>query len=157
VGNLQVVERFAKALSEEDFDTQDALIHDDYVLTYPQSGERIRGRANRRATIEGYPSRAEAGMPTSVGRIIGTNDDFVPRVVGPGWGVVHLAGSGDEFQMAGIVRYPDGQTWHFVFLLTLRGGKIWRQTDYFGPTFDPPAWRSQYVELDEQPGVSGEA
>jgi limonene-1,2-epoxide hydrolase len=74
VSNLQVVQRFAKALSEEDFDTQDALIHDDYILEYPQSGERIRGRTNRRAIMESYPSRAEAGMPTSVGRIIGTDD-----------------------------------------------------------------------------------
>jgi hypothetical protein len=26
-----------------------------------------------------------------------------------------------------------------VYLLTLRNGKIWRQTDYFGPPFDAPA------------------
>ena len=31
-----------RAMSEDDCDTQDALLHDVYVLDYPQSGERIR-------------------------------------------------------------------------------------------------------------------
>ena len=83
MGNLQVVQRFSKALSEEDFDTQDALLDDDYVLEYPQSGERIRGRTNRRAIFEDFPGRNEAGgVTSSVGRIIGTDDEFIPRVLG---------------------------------------------------------------------------
>ena len=41
------------AVPVDDFDTQDVLIHDDYLLLYPQSGERIRGRENRTALVEG--------------------------------------------------------------------------------------------------------
>lgn len=157
VGNLQVVKRYAQALSGDDFDTQDSLLHDDFVLEYPQSGERIRGRANRRAIVENYPSRIEAGTTPSLDRIIGMDDEFVPRSGGLGWGVLHLAGSGDEFQMTGTIRYADAQTWHMIALLTLRHGKIWREIDYFAAPFEPPAWRSQFVEIDEQRQTSGSA
>ena len=145
MGNRQVVERFGRALETDDFDTQDALIHDDYILDLPQSGERIRGRANRRAMIEQYPGRVETGMKPSVGRIIGMNDKFITSPF-PAWNVIHLAGSGDDFQTTGTIRYPDGKTWHFVALLTLREGKVWRETDYFAEPFDAPGWRSQYVD-----------
>ena len=57
--------------------------------------------------------------------------------------------------MAGKVRYPDWQTWQFVALLTLRNGRIWRETDYSAAPFDAPAWRSEYVERDEHPGLRG--
>ena len=50
-----VVERFAKAIQDKDFDAQAALIADDYVEEMPQSGERVRGRANRDAVVRGYP------------------------------------------------------------------------------------------------------
>jgi len=146
MGNRQVVERFAEAISADDFDGQDALIHDDYLLEYPQSGERIRGRANRRAIVEHYPGNPG---PPSLGRIIGGDDQFVDGASFPlAFSVVHLVGSGDDFQVSGTMRYPDGVVWHFISLTTLRDGKIWRETIYFAPPFDPPAWRSAYVERD---------
>ena len=148
MGNRQVVERFARALEADDFDTQDALIHDDYILDLPQSGERIRGRTNRRAMIDHYPGRVEAGMRPSVGRIIGVDDRFVTPPF-PAWNVMHLAGSGDDLQVTGTIRYPDDKVWHFVALVTMREGKIWRETDYFAEPFDAPEWRSQYVERIE--------
>jgi SnoaL-like protein len=145
MANRQIIERFVRAMSEDDFDTQDSLIHDDYVLDYPQSGERIRGRANRRAVLEHYPGRAESGIRPSVDRIIGMDDKFV-REAYPAWNVIHLVGSGDDYQLTGTIAYDDGTTWHFVALLTLRAGKIWREVDYFGEPFEAPAWRSPYVD-----------
>ncbi len=146
MGNRQVVERYAEAMSADDFDGQDALIHDEYLLEYPQSGERIRGRANRRAIVEHYPGKP---APPSLGRIIGEDDQFVSGASFPlAFSVVHLVGSGDDFQVTGTMRYPDGVVWHFVSLMTLRDGRIWRETAYFAPPFDPPAWRSSYVERD---------
>src|SRR4026209_1088369 len=100
MGNRQVVEHFKRAMEADDFDTQHALIHEDYVLDLPQSGERIRGRANRRAMIEQYPGRAETDMKPSVGRIIGRDDQFVTSPF-PAWNIIHLAGSGDDFQTTG--------------------------------------------------------
>jgi hypothetical protein len=148
LSNRGAVEAFAKANAEHDFDAMDALIHDDYVGEYPQSGERIRGRASRRAIIENYPGRIEAGMNPSIDRIIGMGDKFIAAPA-PSWNIIHLAGSGDDFQLTGTIRYPDGKDWHFVTLLTLRGGKIWREATYFGEPFDAPSWRSQWVERIE--------
>jgi hypothetical protein len=43
MGNRQVVERWAKAMAEDDWQGQAALLHPEYVGRYPQSGEVIRG------------------------------------------------------------------------------------------------------------------
>jgi ketosteroid isomerase-like protein len=144
VSNLSVVERFAHANSTNDFDAMDGLIHDDYVLELPQSGERLLGRANRRAMIENYPGLA--GEAPTVGRIIGADDQFLTTPSWPAYSLVHLSGSGDEFQITGTLRYPDGKTWHWIAFLTLKEGKIWRETAYFAEPFEPPAWRSAFVE-----------
>jgi hypothetical protein len=144
MGNRQVVERYTEALAANDFDAQDALVHDDYEARWPQSGEVIRGRANRRAVLEQYPG-GNPGLGLNAARIVGRDDEFV---TGPSWNIIHLVGSGDEMTVTGAVDYPDVGTWHFVSLLTLREGKIWRQVDYFAPPFDPPAWRAPYVDIE---------
>lgn len=145
LSNREVAERFARALSENDLDTQDALVADDFTMYYPQSGELIRGRANRRATIENYPG-AEGGLKPKLGEVIGSDDRWVTT---PSWTVVHLSGSGDEFVLTGTMEYPNGETWHAVDLLTIRDGKIHREVSYFAPPFEAPAWRSEYVERDD--------
>lgn len=147
--NRQVVERYARALSEDDFDAQDALLHPDYQEKYPQSGEIIRGATNRRVILEQYPGRAESGAPVSMVKIAGLGEQWLPSPAPLGFGVMHVGGANDEFSIAGSIRYPDGQTWHLIALLTLRDGKIWRQTTYFAPPFDPPEWRSQLVDMQE--------
>jgi len=146
LGNRQLVERYAKANATDDFDGQDACLHDDYVLVYPQSGEQIRGAANRRAIVEHYPGKETSVTRPTIGRVIGTEDQFVTAPSWPGYSIIHLAGSGDEFQVTGTIHYPNGEEWQWISLMTLRSGKIWRETQYFAPPFDPPSWRSPYVE-----------
>ncbi len=138
--NREVVEEYARALAEDDLDAQDAVLHDDYMNFYPQSGERMRGRATHRAILENYPGghvRPEAG------RIIGSEDQWVTT---PSWTVVHFSGSGDNWVVTGKIRYPNGEEWHAVLLLELRDGKISRETNYFAPPFEAPEWRARYVE-----------
>jgi ketosteroid isomerase-like protein len=154
MGNRQVVERYARAMSENNFDEQMSLMHDDYVASYPQSSETIRGAANMRAIVESYPNTSGRGLAPTLDKIIVTDDQFVTTPSVPAWTVVHLAGSGDEFAMAGRVTYPSGEIWHAVALLTLRDGKIWREIDYFAAPFEPPEWRSPYVELQYTPAGS---
>jgi len=148
MGNRQVVEHFAEALAKDDLDAQDALIHDDYVCRWPQSGEVVRGRANRRAIMENYPDAA-GGLGVATARIVGSDDKFIN---GPMWNMIHVQGSGDAVTAAGTITYPNGETWHYVSLLTLREGKIWRQTDYYAEPFEAPAWRALYVDLEPGPG-----
>lgn len=82
MGNRGVVQRYAEATSTDDFDAQDALVHDEYVLTYPQSGEQIRGRANRRAALENYPGRGERLRRWSAGSSARTTSSS-PSLHGP--------------------------------------------------------------------------
>ena len=148
MGNRQVIEAFADALAKNDFDAQDGLFHDDYVCRWPQSGEVIRGRANRRAITENYPD-AEA-LRFRADHIVGTDDKVIrgSSLPLPTWNFIHLEGSGDELTATGVITYPNGETWHFVTLFTMREGKIWRQVDYFAPPFEAPDWRAPYVELE---------
>jgi hypothetical protein len=53
--------------------------------------------------------------------------------------------------MTGTVTYPNGETWLFVTLFTMRAGKIWRQVDYYAPKFDAPDWRAPFVEMEHPP------
>lgn len=83
MGDRRIVERCMHAVSVDDFDTQDVLIHDDYLLVYPQSGERIRGRENRRALVEGYPGRQEGGLRPTIDHITGTDDEWITKASWP--------------------------------------------------------------------------
>jgi ketosteroid isomerase-like protein len=149
MGNRQVIERFAEALAANDLDAQDALIHDDYLCVWPQSGEVIRGRANRRAVIENYPD-ADGGLRPDTNRIVGTDDTFITGApAGPMWNMIHLKGSGDDLFATGTITYPSGEIWHYATVFTMRDGKIWRQVDYYAPKFDAPEWRAQFVEMGE--------
>ena len=87
-----------------------------------------------------------SGNRPEIGRITGTDDKFIPGASGLSWSVIHLTGSGDEFSVTGTIRYPDGQSWHFVSLLQVRDGKVWRESTYFGLPFDAPDWRSEARE-----------
>jgi len=130
--NRTTVEQFLGAMAANDVEAQERLLADDFVEEYPQSGERIRGKDNRRAIIENYPG----GIPQETST---TKPDAKAPVI---------IGSGDRFAVAGEITYPNGETWHAVSLIELRDGKISRITDYFGAPFEAPAWRAPYVEKE---------
>jgi SnoaL-like domain len=148
VGNRQVVERYTRALADDDVDAQVALLHPDYVGRYPQSGEVIRGPANFVAVTSNYPGRGERGLRPQIEGIRGADDQWITRPSWPAWTVVHLAGSDDEFTFTGTIRYPNGEVWHAIGLVSVREGKIWRETDYFAAPFECPEWRRPFVELE---------
>jgi hypothetical protein len=140
ITNRQVVERYVKALTDRDLDLQGEVCAPDLVMEWPQSGERIRGWANVRAVHENYPG----GLPKDLdSKVIGSEDRWV---VGPSFNVLRIEGSGDVYTLIGSARYPDGQTWQVVSVVELRSGKIAKTMDVYGAPFDPPAWRSQWVE-----------
>ena len=140
-----IVERYAEGLAANDSAVIRECLHPDYVGRYPQSGEVIRGVANRLAIGENYPGQEQGPLSTSVAKIRGRDDEFVTT---PSWNILHLVGSGDEFTLSGTINYPNGETWHSVVLITVRDGKIWRETDYFGAPFEAPAWREPFVERE---------
>ncbi len=71
-----VVERFARALQNKDFDELEALVTDDFTDEMPQSGERVRGKTNQLAILRNYPGGVGTIDPGSA-RLVGAEDRWV--------------------------------------------------------------------------------
>jgi hypothetical protein len=98
-----------------------AIRAEDYIMEMPQSGERIRGREAMRAMQEGFPT-----PPTIRLR--------------------RVTGAGGVWVVEGVNDY-DGDVWRVVLILELDAdGRIHRDTRYYTKSFDPPEWRSRWVE-----------
>jgi SnoaL-like protein len=69
---VALVEQFWQLMMTNDFRSVGSLLSDDFVLDWPQSNERIRGRDNFAAMNEEYP--AHGRWLFTVNRIAG--DDF---------------------------------------------------------------------------------
>ena len=67
----------------------------------------------------------------------------------PGPDRAGIVGSGDSWWGDGTAIYPDGSHWFAAALIELRGGLIYRETWYFAPPLEPPAWRAAWVERIE--------
>jgi len=128
--NRTIVEQYLSAMAANDVEKQEQLLSDDFVERYPQSGEVIRGKENRRAIIENYPG----GTPREANE--SAQAPWTPEIIG----------AGDRFAVTGQITYPNGETWHAISLIEVRDGKIAKITDYFGAPFEAPAWRAPYVE-----------
>jgi hypothetical protein len=68
----QIVEGFWAAMQTNDFKAAGEFLDDDYVLEWPQSGERIRGRANFVAVNENYRAHGRWESPSIVSLPMGT-------------------------------------------------------------------------------------
>jgi len=108
------------ASDANDFETEHRIYHEDAVLEYPQSGERILGRSNIQNQRATQPSKKRF----SVRRITGGGDLWVT-----------------EF----VLTY-DGKPSYTVSIMEFRDDKIARETQYFADPFVAPAWRAQWVE-----------
>jgi ketosteroid isomerase-like protein len=118
----QVVQNFWAAMQTNDFRRAGELLHDDYVLEWPQSGERIRGRANFVAINENYP--AHGRWEFTIHRILAEDDEAVSDV-----------GVTDGVVTAKVITFS-----------TVRDGRILRQIEFWPDPFEPAAWRTQWVE-----------
>lgn len=108
------------ASDANDFAKEHALYHEDAVLEYPQSGERIRGRANILTTRRTQPSVKRF----TVRRIIGSGDVWITEYV---------------------LTY-DGKPSYTVSIMEFVGEKVARETQYFSDPFEAAASRAEWVE-----------
>jgi len=129
VANQPVVEQiramFENGSLEELARRQYELAAEDFVEEWPQSGERIRGRANAKAINDNYPA------------MTGTTPQLSLR---------RLSGEGSHWVIEGTIDYGDGTPVSYVGIAELRDDKLARITEYFGNPFEAPAWRSKWVE-----------
>jgi hypothetical protein len=108
------------ASDASDFETEHSLYHEDAVLEYPQSGERIRGRSNIQITRTKQPNKKR-------------------------FTVQRMVGGGDLWVTEFILRY-DGKPSYTVSIMEFRGDKVARETQYFSDPFEAAAWRAPWVE-----------
>ena len=120
------VEGLWRAINARDFEAAGDLLHDDFVCEWPQSRERIRGRANFIAVNRDYPGN----WSITVRRVVASGDEAVTEV---------------------IIRI-DGRTDVAVSFFELRDGQILRETVYWPEPYDAPEWRARWVEAIESDG-----
>ena len=119
--NIQAaLDRHWAASDASDFEAEHEIYHDDAVLEYPQSGERVRGRHNIQASRIAQPNKKRF----MVRRLLGAADLWVTEL---------------------ILTY-DGVPSYTVSIMEFRDGKVARETQYFGDPFEPGASRAQWVE-----------
>ena len=141
--NREVIERFVDAMNAAELDQAEQYLAVDVIEDYPQSRERIRGRANRRAVVENYPGRAERDfVPGKVGTIVG-DDQWVMT---PTLSLLRLSGSGERFTVTGEIVYPNGERWHVIQLMEVHDSKIAKMRTYFAAPFEPAPYRAKLVE-----------
>jgi ketosteroid isomerase-like protein len=118
-----LVLRFWAAIDANDFPAAGALLHDDYVLEWPQSGERIRGRDNFVAVNANYPTQGRWSV--TVHRAIAEGNEIVTEVT-----------------------VTDGvsNTACAITFSTVKDERILRQTEYWPDPFQAAAWRARWVE-----------
>ena len=114
------LDRHWAASDANDFETEHEIYHDDAVLEYPQSGERIRGRRNIQASRSAQPNKKRF----KVRRVLGADDLWIT-----------------EF----VLTY-DGVPSYTVSIMEFRDGRVARETQYFGDPFAPGPSRAQWVE-----------
>lgn len=118
----QVIEKFWAAMQTNDFKAAGEFLHDDYILDWPQSGERIRGRTNFVAINENYPAH-------------GRWEFTIHRIITEGDKVVSDVGVTDSVVTGRVITFS-----------TIRDGKILHQTEFWPDPFEPANWRAQWVE-----------
>jgi ketosteroid isomerase-like protein len=108
------------ASDANDFEVEHQIYHEDAVLEYPQSGERIRGRAHIRASRFAQPNRKR-------------------------FKVRRIHGAGDLWVTEFVLTY-DGKPSYTVSIMEFEDGKVARETQYFADAFEPGSSRAQWVE-----------
>jgi hypothetical protein len=102
-----------------DYESEHAIYQESAVLDYPQSGERIVGRSNIRASRSEHPAKRRF----EIHRVFGSGDTWVTEYV---------------------IAYDD-RPYFTVSLMEFSDGKVIRETQYFADSFPAPAWRSRWV------------
>ena len=100
-----------------------AILHDEFVLEFPQSGERMRGCDNFMAFNAEYPAA-------------GPWQFDVRRIVADAGGTVSEVGVTDGAVVALVVSYFE-----------LRDGLIWRMTEYWPDPMPALENRAHLVEM----------
>ena len=120
-GNQLQVMQFLQATQSGDVDTMTRLAAEDFVMFWPQSGERFSGRDKAVGAMVAQRDRPEmAGEP-------------------------RLTGSGDLWVNMVPLRYGD-DIYHYVGVIELEDGLVKRGTGYFAAPFPAQDYRAEFAD-----------
>ena len=103
-----------------DIDRAHDIYHDDVIVEFPQSGERISDKHNIYELRAHYPSKLT-------------------------FKILRVRGEGNIWVTEYIITYDGGRPVNIVNIMEFRDGKVALETLYFADPFEPPEWRSQWV------------
>jgi SnoaL-like domain len=119
----EVLTKHWQASAAGDADAEHDIYDDAAICDYPQSGERILGRANLQALRSHHP-----GHPS-------------------GFKIKRILGNGELWVTEYTINYEE-RTAYTVSIMEFRNGKVVHETQYFADSFEAPAWRRQWVQLN---------
>lgn len=119
--NESVIERLIKCLNDRKIEVMDELFHDDAIMDWPQSGEKVVGAENRRGIYSSFPR-----LP-----------NITPR---------RMISDGELVVAEATLDYGGPVPSKAVFIFEFKDGKIAKETAYWSEPFEAPAWRAKWVE-----------
>jgi len=119
--NRATIDELVHAMNARDLAALDRVFTDDVVMEWPQSGERIRGNANRREIYNRFP----------------TLPQVTPR---------RVTGSGEQWVVEASLDYGDGDPFLVILVFQMRDGRIAQEVAYWSKPFPAPEWRAPFVE-----------
>jgi len=122
LSTIDVVKKFWSLMQSNNFSSVGEVLSDDYVLEWPQSKERIRGRANYVVMNQEYP--AHGRWKFTVNRIIGDESEAVSDVF-----------VSDGVQHARVISF-----------FSIADGKIQKMVEFWPDPFAPEENRRHLVE-----------
>jgi len=122
---VQIIRKFWQAMQTNDFPAASQCLDKDYVLEWPQSKERIRGRENFARVNQEYPAHGQ-------------------------WQFKINAIFGNDHEVVSDVSVTDGTIQgRAITFSTVRSGKIIRQVEFWPEDYPAPENRRHLVELIE--------
>jgi len=122
---VELVREFFRRMNTNDFRAVGEMLGDDYMLEWPQSKERIRGREHFIAINTEYPTQGP--WQFTLNKIVGNASEAVSDV-----------SITDGVQQARAITFT-----------TVSAGKIVKQVEFWPENYAAPANRSHLVELME--------
>jgi hypothetical protein len=117
----EILQEALAAMDRGDRAALERLIHDEFVMEWPQSGERFRGRDNALSAVAAAEVKPEpAGEP-------------------------RLIGNGNVWALQMPLRYGDDIV-QYLGVFELDGEQLRRATEVFGAPFAAQAGRAQFAE-----------
>ena len=119
---VKIVERYWELMRTNDFRSVGSVLGAEFVLEWPQSKERIRGKDNFAAMNEEYPCHGR--WEFTINRIVGNDDEAVSDV----WVT-------DGVQKARVVSF-----------FSVRDGMIVKMVEFWPEDYPAPENRNHLVE-----------